>query len=92
MSMAEMTEAPELELELELDGRVEVCALTGGAADMVRAVVDRAIAGLGHGDLPGRAERGQHPAAAIEGLEKELERIPAPAEALTNFELEEILK
>ena len=34
----------------------------------------------------------QHPMAAISGLVKELERIPEPVEALTNSELEEMLK
>lgn len=37
------------------------------------------------------AER-QHPIEAIDGLEKELKKIPAPVEALTNLELEELLK
>lgn len=34
----------------------------------------------------------QHPIPAIDGLEDELRRIPAPVEPLTNLELEEILK
>lgn len=34
----------------------------------------------------------QHPIPAIEGLEDELRRIPAPVEPLTNLELEELLK
>ena len=80
------------ELELELEGRVEINTLTADAADMVHAVVEQALSRLEHGALPGRGEQGQHPVAAIEGLSGELARIPEPAEALTNFELEEILK
>ena len=34
----------------------------------------------------------QHPINAISGLAKQLSRIPAPAEAITNAELEELLK
>ena len=34
----------------------------------------------------------QHPIPAIDGLEDELRRIPAPVEPLTNLELEELLK
>lgn len=45
-----------------------------------------------HRRLSHRDAAEQHPIAAIAGLEKELNRIPEPAEALTNFELEEILK
>ena len=50
----------------------------GGAAD--------------HRFLSHRDAEDQHPIEAISGLEKELERIPAPVEPLTNEELEEILK
>lgn len=45
-----------------------------------------------HRRLSHRDAAEQHPITAIAGLEKELNRIPEPAEALTNFELEEILK
>lgn len=41
---------------------------------------------LSHRDTPG-----QHPITAIAGLKAELDRIPEPVEALTNFELEEML-
>lgn len=45
-----------------------------------------------HRRLTNRDADDQHPIEAISGLAKELERIPAPVEALTNSELEEILK
>lgn len=45
-----------------------------------------------HRFLTGRDAGGQHPIDAILGLSEELRRIPAPAEALTNQELEELLK
>lgn len=45
-----------------------------------------------HRELRNREAAGQHPMEAIEGLKKELERIPAPVEPLTNEELEEIFK
>lgn len=47
---------------------------------------------LDHRELRNREAAGQHPMEAIEGLKKELERIPAPVEPLTNEELEEIFK
>lgn len=34
----------------------------------------------------------QHPIPAIDGLEEQLRRIPAPVEPLSNEDLEEILK
>ena len=45
-----------------------------------------------HQQLNNRDAENQHPIASISGLEKELERIPEPIEALSNLELEEILK
>ena len=45
-----------------------------------------------HRTLTGRDAERQHPISAIEGLEEELRRIPAPVEPMTNEELEEILK
>lgn len=45
-----------------------------------------------HRDLSGREEAAQHPISAIEGLEEALSRIPDSMEALTNEELEELLK
>lgn len=45
-----------------------------------------------HRQLSHRDAEDQHPIGAISGLEKELERIPEPVEALTNSELEEMLK
>lgn len=45
-----------------------------------------------HRLLSGRDAPGQHPISSIEGLAGELSRIPQPVEALTNMELEELLK
>lgn len=45
-----------------------------------------------HGALAGRDAPRQHPVASIAGLPEELRRIPAPAEALTNEELEDLLQ
>ena len=45
-----------------------------------------------HRLLTHRDAEGQHPIEAIEGLSREIQRIPAPVEALTNLELEELLK
>ncbi len=45
-----------------------------------------------HRRLSHRDALDQHPIASISGLEKELNRIPEPVEALTNTELEEMLK
>lgn len=45
-----------------------------------------------HRKLTGRDAAEQHPIDSISGLKAELDRIPAPAEALTNTELEEMLK
>lgn len=45
-----------------------------------------------HRALTHRDAEKQHPMKAIDGLEEELKRIPAPVEPLTNEELEEMLK
>lgn len=45
-----------------------------------------------HRRLSNRDAAEQHPITSISGLEKELNRIPEPVEALTNTELEEMLK
>lgn len=45
-----------------------------------------------HRALTHRDAERQHPIPAIDGLEEELKRIPAPVEPLTNEDLEEILK
>lgn len=45
-----------------------------------------------HRQLTHRDAAEQHPIGSISGLEKELARIPEPVEALTNSELEEMLK
>lgn len=47
---------------------------------------------IDHRQLSHRDAAEQHPITSISGLKKELERIPEPAEALTNLELEAILK
>lgn len=45
-----------------------------------------------HRELTHRDAEKQHPIPAIDGLEEELRRIPAPVEPLTNEDLEEMLK
>lgn len=45
-----------------------------------------------HRFLTHRDAAGQHPISSIDGLEEEIKRIPAPTEALTNQELEAMLK
>ena len=45
-----------------------------------------------HQQLTNRDAPEQHPIGSISGLEKTLNRIPEPVEALTNTELEEMLK
>lgn len=45
-----------------------------------------------HRALTHRDAARQHPINAIDGLEAQLQRIPQPVEALTNSELEELLK
>lgn len=63
------------------------------AAEDAKTTAEQALEGkLIHERLAGREAEGQHPVRAIEGLTDELKRIPAPTEALTNFELEELLK
>lgn len=81
------------ELELDLSGIIEVNVLSQEAEQLVRAVVEQELEDrLDHRALTGRDAQDQHPVEAIEGLKDELMRIPEPTEALTNFELEEILK
>lgn len=81
------------ELELDLSCGVEVNALSQDAERLVRAVVEQELEEkLDHRVLTGREAQDQHPVEAIEGLRSELMKIPEPAEALSNFELEEILK
>ncbi len=90
--MTEVQILPDVELELEL-GSVAVVSLGSAEQELVREIVEQAIAGrLDHRALTGRECENQHPVSAVEGLRGELDRIPAPAEALSNFELEELLK
>lgn len=62
----------------ELLSSVPVAGGEGGATD--------------HRVLTHRDAAEQHPIGSISGLKEELDRIPAPVEALTNSELEEMLK
>lgn len=48
--------------------------------------------GTDHRELSHRDAPGQHPIESIVGLSNELNRIPEPIEAITNSELEELLK
>ena len=66
-------------------GMIREGAVAGEPADPPGEPADHRL--LTHRD----AEE-QHPIASISGLKKELERIPEPVEALTNFELEDMLK
>lgn len=45
-----------------------------------------------HAFLSGRDRDDQHPLNAVTGLKDEMKRIPPPVEAITNSELEELLK
>jgi len=63
------------------------------AAEAAKETAEQALQGkLTHSKLLGRSEPEQHPIGSIEGLAGELQRIPEPTEALTNEELEELLK
>jgi len=91
--MTQAKKPPRAQLELELGERVQVSTLTGEGARLVREIAEQTLAdGVDHRYLSGREAENQHPVAAIAGLEDELKRIPAPTEALTNQELEELLK
>ncbi len=59
--------------------------ITGGGGGEGGGTTDHRI--LSHRDA-----ESQHPTSAIEGLDEELKKIPAPVEALTNLELEALLK
>jgi len=45
-----------------------------------------------HRQLTHRDAAQQHPISAIDGLEDEIRRIPAPVEPITNQELEDLLQ
>lgn len=63
------------------------------AAEAAKETAEQALSGkLTHSQLLGRDDPEQHPIKSIDGLSGELLRIPAPTEALTNEELEELLK
>lgn len=66
------------------------------AGDKLLSAVPVAGGGEGgatdHRVLSHRDADKQHPIKAIDGLEEEIKRIPAPVEPLTNLELEELLK
>lgn len=70
----------------ELVGRIEaepviVVELVSGGG----GVTDHAL-------LTGRDKPDQHPIGAVAGLRDAINRIPPPVEAITNSELEELLK
>lgn len=77
---------------LELDG-LDLRLLSG---EKELSKVELSSSGGGgttdHRDLTNRDAENQHPIGAIENLDEELKRIPAPVEPLTNEELEAILK
>ena len=66
------------------------------AGDRLLSAVQVAGGGEGgvsdHRLLANRDAAAQHPITSIDGLSSALERIPGPVEAITNVELEEILK
>lgn len=93
--------APEIwrqELERKGDGLSYIMDGELGLFSGERLLSSVPIPGGGEGGvsdhrlLAGRDAAEQHPLEAISGLKRELARIPAPVEPLTNEELEEILK
>lgn len=95
---AEVAYATQLVSQAKEAGRAaqeaqEAAESAQSAAEAAREAIDQAVVGeLSHSKLLGRDEPEQHPIKSIDGLEGELLRIPAPTEALTNEELEELLK
>ncbi len=84
---------PAVELELELGSAAGASLLGSAEQELVREIVEQVVEGrFDHRTLTGRECENQHPVSAVEGLQGELDRIPAPTEALNNFELEELLK
>lgn len=77
---------------LSLDGRR--LKLLSGEKELSKVELPSSGGGgtTDHRDLTNRDAENQHPIGAIEDLEEELKRIPAPVEPLTNEELEAILK
>ncbi len=91
--MTEIRILPDVEMVLELGSAAGQSLLGSAEQELVHEIVEQAIAGrLDHRALRGRECENQHPVSAVEGLQGELDRIPAPTEALNNFELEELLK
>ena len=70
----------------ELKGR-----LSGGGA-LTGKIGSSAGGTSDHRFLLNRDAEDQHPIESISKLKEELERIPPPTEAITNSEIEEILK
>lgn len=78
---------------LKYDGLM--LSLMSGETPLSTVRIEGGGSGGGGGDhrqLTGREAAEQHPVGAISGLAEALSRIPEPAEALTNLELEELLK
>lgn len=89
--MKEHRNLPSFELGFELGSRAGILGASEQA--LVREIAHQAITErLDHRVLRGRECPNQHPVSAVKGLQRELDRIPAPTEALNNFELEELLK
>lgn len=79
----------------ELDRKADALALEGQALSLLsgeRVLSSVEVPGGDHRLLTHRDAEKQHPISAIDGLENQLKRIPAPVEPLTNDDLEEILK
>lgn len=104
-SSGETARPPTLELwEQELDRKGDALEYDGLNLTLKsgdRPISEVQITGRGGGEggcatdhrlLSHRDAEGQHPTSAIEGLDEELKKIPAPVEALTNLELEALLK
>lgn len=76
---------------LDLDGQTLKLRSGGKVLSSVDLPGSRSE-GTDHRGLSYRDAAGQHPIDAIAGLRQELDRIPVPVEALTDEELEEMLK
>ena len=89
--------APEVEFARKLVEQAQASSNAAQAAQEaaeVAATIAEQVIGevVSHEKLLNRDAENQHPIGAIEGLAAELDRIPEPTEALTNTELEGLLK
>lgn len=76
---------------LDVDGLT--LKLTAGARTLSQVKLPAHEDGVSdHRKLTGREAEDQHPISSISGLTDQLNRIPEPVEALTNSELEDLLK